>query len=251
MAGRSQSYLNNTIKCDNYFLLVFTCLEFTYIISVNLNQNSTGQLLLFNRCYIRIFVTLWTVAWQTPLSMGFPRQEHWSRLPFPSAGDLPNRGSNPHLLLGKHLLFGRQSLYHWATWEARNRGVKKSSRPWIGNSTKNANQRRSRWTELHPTESFISRSTIKKVKRPPTRRKYLQIMYLIRDLCPEYRKNSYNSLNKRTNYPIIRWSEDRNRPCSEEDTQVASSMWKDGNIISHCKSKSQGDIPSYSLVRWL
>ena len=32
--------------------------------------------------------TLWTVARQAPLSMGFPRQERWSGLPFPSAGDL-------------------------------------------------------------------------------------------------------------------------------------------------------------------
>ena len=31
--------------------------------------------------------SLWTVACQSPLSMGFPRQEHWSRLPFPSPGD--------------------------------------------------------------------------------------------------------------------------------------------------------------------
>ena len=30
------------------------------------------------------FVTPWTVACQTPLSMGFPRQEYWSGLPFPS-----------------------------------------------------------------------------------------------------------------------------------------------------------------------
>ena len=28
----------------------------------------------------------WTVAFQAPLSMGFPRQEHWSGLPFPSPG---------------------------------------------------------------------------------------------------------------------------------------------------------------------
>ena len=35
-------------------------------------------------------VTLWTVACQAPLSMGFPRQEYWSGLPFPSPGDLPN-----------------------------------------------------------------------------------------------------------------------------------------------------------------
>ena len=36
------------------------------------------------------FVTPWTVARQAPLSMGFPRQEYWSALPFPSPGDLPD-----------------------------------------------------------------------------------------------------------------------------------------------------------------
>ena len=36
--------------------------------------------------------TLWTVAHQAPLSMGFPRQEYWSELPFPSPGDLPDPG---------------------------------------------------------------------------------------------------------------------------------------------------------------
>ena len=40
-------------------------------------------------------VTLWTVACQAPLSMGFPRQEHWSRLPFLSPGDLPYPGIEP------------------------------------------------------------------------------------------------------------------------------------------------------------
>ena len=35
---------------------------------------------------------LWTVAHQAPLSMGFPRQEYWSGLPFPFPGDLPNPG---------------------------------------------------------------------------------------------------------------------------------------------------------------
>ena len=34
-------------------------------------------------------VTLWTVTHQAPLSMGFPRQEHWSGLPFPSPGMEP------------------------------------------------------------------------------------------------------------------------------------------------------------------
>ena len=36
--------------------------------------------------------TPWTVARQAPLSLGFPRQEYWSGLPFPSPGDLPNPG---------------------------------------------------------------------------------------------------------------------------------------------------------------
>ena len=40
-------------------------------------------------------VTTWPVAHQVPLSMGFPRQEYWSGLPFPSLGDLPNPGFEP------------------------------------------------------------------------------------------------------------------------------------------------------------
>ena len=41
------------------------------------------------------FVTPWTVARQAPLSMGFPRQEYWSRLPLLSPGDLPDPGIEP------------------------------------------------------------------------------------------------------------------------------------------------------------
>ena len=37
----------------------------------------------------------WTLARQAPLSMGFSRQEHWSRLPFPSPGDLLDPGIEP------------------------------------------------------------------------------------------------------------------------------------------------------------
>ena len=41
------------------------------------------------------FATPWIVAHQAPLSMGFPRQEYWSRLLFPSPGDLPDPGIKP------------------------------------------------------------------------------------------------------------------------------------------------------------
>ena len=43
-------------------------------------------------------VTLWSVARQAPLSMGFPRQEHWSGLPFPPPGVFQTQGSNLDLL---------------------------------------------------------------------------------------------------------------------------------------------------------
>ena len=42
-----------------------------------------------------VFVTLWAVALQAPLSIGFSRQEDWSGLPCPSPGDLPHPGSKP------------------------------------------------------------------------------------------------------------------------------------------------------------
>ena len=32
---------------------------------------------------------------QAPLSIGFPRQEHWHGLPFPTPGDLPTSGTEP------------------------------------------------------------------------------------------------------------------------------------------------------------
>ena len=40
-------------------------------------------------------VTLWTIAHQAPLAMGFSRREYWSGLPFPSPGDPPNPGIKP------------------------------------------------------------------------------------------------------------------------------------------------------------
>ena len=41
------------------------------------------------------FANPWSIACQSPLSMGFPRQEDWSGLPFPSPGDLPDLGIEP------------------------------------------------------------------------------------------------------------------------------------------------------------
>ena len=44
---------------------------------------------------VQLFVTPWTIAHKALLSMGFPRQEYWSGLPFPSPGYIPNPRIEP------------------------------------------------------------------------------------------------------------------------------------------------------------
>ena len=45
--------------------------------------------------HVWIFVTLWTVALQVPVSIGFSKQENWSGLPFLPPEDLPDPGIEP------------------------------------------------------------------------------------------------------------------------------------------------------------
>ena len=60
-------------------------------------------------------LTLWTIAHQAPLSMGFSKQEQWSELPFPPPGDLPN----PLIKLASpSLLCAGRFFTCWATGEA-------------------------------------------------------------------------------------------------------------------------------------
>ena len=51
--------------------------------------------LILSRSVTSDSATLWTVAFQAPLSMGFFRKEYWSRLPFTPPGDLPNTRIKP------------------------------------------------------------------------------------------------------------------------------------------------------------
>ena len=54
--------------------------------------------------HVQLFVTLWTVACQTPMSMGLSRQEYWSGLPFPPPGDLSNPGTEHVSLIDRWVL---------------------------------------------------------------------------------------------------------------------------------------------------
>ena len=67
-------------------------------------------------CHVRLFVTLWTLAYQAPLSMGFYRQECWSGLPCPPPGEIPKPGTKPRSLLSPELAGGFFTIS--ATWEA-------------------------------------------------------------------------------------------------------------------------------------
>ena len=44
---------------------------------------------------LTLCATIWPVACQATLSMGFSRQEYWNGLPFPSPKDLPDPGTEP------------------------------------------------------------------------------------------------------------------------------------------------------------
>ena len=65
---------------------------------------------------VQLFVTLWTVSCQAPQSVGFPRQEYWNGLPFPSPGDLPDPGIKLESLTSPVLVGGFFTTS--ATWEA-------------------------------------------------------------------------------------------------------------------------------------
>ena len=66
--------------------------------------------------HVQLFAAPWTVAHQAPLSTGFPRQECWSRLPFPTPEDLPNPGIEPGSLVSPALAGGLFTAS--AAWEA-------------------------------------------------------------------------------------------------------------------------------------
>ena len=60
---------------------------------------------------VQLFVTLWTVASQVPLSMGFSRQEYWSGFPYPPLGVLSNSEIEPTSLLSPALAKDKPSWF--------------------------------------------------------------------------------------------------------------------------------------------
>ena len=123
------------IQSAHNSILVFLILTPFYSLSFYTNQNPIKMVTIFSfvpRGNLQHFTMMFAIACmcpqsfltlcnpmdcshQAPLSMGFPRQEYCSGLPFPSPGDLPDPGIEPAFSCISCI--GRQILYHCATWE--------------------------------------------------------------------------------------------------------------------------------------
>ena len=115
-----QSALCNTKMSTSVFLFSALSLIGSQFPSQGLNPGpqqrecrvlSTGPRGLSPFSRVQLFATLWTIACQAPLSMGFSRKDYWSELPFPSLGDLPDPGIKP-ISLTCVSCTGRGVLYH-------------------------------------------------------------------------------------------------------------------------------------------
>ena len=91
-------------KVSPHWLLIFVSQIWSKIrILLPKNNKNKIRVVLSSKCMhagccfscVWFFVNLWTVARQAPLSMGFSRQEHWSGLPCPPPGGLPDPGIEP------------------------------------------------------------------------------------------------------------------------------------------------------------
>ena len=69
--------------------------------------------------HVQLFVTPWTVACQSSLSLGFSGQEYRGGLPFLPPGDLPNPGIKPMSLASPALQVNSLLLDHWGIYDLR------------------------------------------------------------------------------------------------------------------------------------
>ena len=99
-------------------------------------QDTEGQISHTPTCVLScvwLFATSWTASCQAPLSMGFSRQNYWSRLPFLPPGDLPDPEMEPTSLASPALAGGFFFFFFFffttgATWEALQRTAYYESR---------------------------------------------------------------------------------------------------------------------------
>ena len=78
---------------DQFVLYIYPISLFTFFVCVFLDfQCKWNHVVVQSLSHVQLFATSWTVACWAPILMGYPRQEYWNGLPYPSAGDLPDTG---------------------------------------------------------------------------------------------------------------------------------------------------------------
>ena len=71
----------------------------------SLSLGCSSHCVYYSLSHVQLFAAPLTVACQTPMSMGFSRQEHWSGLPFLFQGIFLTKGLNPGLLHCRQILY--------------------------------------------------------------------------------------------------------------------------------------------------
>ena len=93
MPTMNEGFKNETkyFKIHALVKLIFHCQR------NNIKKNKKLKILcvIWQYIHVGLFATPWTVAYQSPRSVDFSRQEYWSGVPFPSPGDLPDPGIEP------------------------------------------------------------------------------------------------------------------------------------------------------------
>ena len=116
-AKSAQSDSKQRAEYNNHYYIKFVLLQ-AHILNLSdflpLQREALSGCcaVLYRCCHVQFFAAPWTEAHQTPLSMGFSRQEYWSRLPCPPPGDLPNPGIKPASILSPALQADSLPLSH-------------------------------------------------------------------------------------------------------------------------------------------
>ena len=119
---KNLSMIPAILKCDIALLClcvcVCVCVCFIHVLGTS-SRWRCAELL----SHVWFFATIWTIACQTSLSMGFPRQEYWSAsrdYQYSSRNTISySRGSSQPRDWTCMSCFGRWILHHWATWEKK------------------------------------------------------------------------------------------------------------------------------------
>ena len=106
------------IEFTDLFNIILSCLDKKEINGHLVYKEHTSTLSPFS--HIRLFVSLWTIACQASLTMGFSRKEFWNGLPCPSPGHLPDPGDR---ITFKSPALAGEFFTTSTTWEAHIKSI--------------------------------------------------------------------------------------------------------------------------------